>query len=183
MEQRFQTWWKYVIAFAIGSGLTFAGFAGVNDLERGPLAPAAGAVALNSIDLNFIYLNGSPAIFGSSPQQGCQNCPMMLVGGTYPTFWIRANSTTVDVPIAFWINISSPIPFGVFACGYNGPVPPVGWPHCPYATTWLSGESIVEVGGLSLGVSLTIAVPDPAPAFPSGFDMQATITVWTSPPG
>ena len=170
------------LAFAVGAGVALAcvystGAFAQTRQSSGVRTLPAGNLTLASIDLSFIYLNGTPQIFGTEHQEGCGNCPVTAAGGSSLTIWIRALSASLNNSLGYWLNISSPIPFRAPECGYTGSTPPSGWPLCPLTTSFNFSETFIPSGALDIGVPITFVIPNPAPDYPQGFHAAAAITV------
>lgn len=165
-----------VVGIVVAASLTTSAYLSV--------AAPPGSVALKGVALNISYSPGSRQIWGPSEQDAClqsfppgwpppppgPNCPRNLSGGVTYSFTIFEVWPPLNISVVY-INasLSSPIPFQTFFCGYSSPLPPAVYREN------LSDFSIAGGEGCGWGVVLT--VPNPAPAFPTGFWMNATMTV------
>lgn len=170
-----------VVGIAVGVSAIFVAGA------LAPPGPAPGTVVLDTVQVDYTYLNGTPQIFGTNQQELCSLCPLTLTAGTTTTIGtllvqdFPAYNTTI-----FWFNATAPIPFEEWSCSYSG-ARPVSWPPtgCPFTTDWHEAPYMVETGAgiVSATYPLTLAVPNPAPNLPGGFDVQLVFAVEMIPTG
>jgi len=177
----------YAGAVAIG---VVIGLSSVIIANGGPLlisTSSPGYIIFFGAQIDIFYANGTPPIFGPNEQLGCPSCPMNLSGGTVITipkilqFEFPAYTTTT-----IFMNVTSPIPFEEWQCFWSGISRPAGWPPfgCPFTTSYseLPGVLINELSGtVTETFPLTLAIPDPAPAIPGGFELQIGLHVIEAP--
>ena len=177
---------SHVVVCLVGILVGLSVFYVANGFTVPKASTPPGTVVLDTVQVDYFYLNGTPQIFGPNQQEVCPYCPLTLTGGTTFTIGtlltqlLPANTTTT-----IWLNATSPIPFEEWSCSWTGPSRPAGWPPtgCPFTTDWHQPPFGYEVGlgGASISYPLTLAIPDPAPSLPGGFDIQLVFTVETSP--
>ncbi|HYB79888.1 MAG TPA: hypothetical protein VEG66_09070 [Thermoplasmata archaeon] len=175
----------YALAVAVGVGI---GLSAVIIANGGPLlipTTSPGYIIFWGVQIDIFYQKGTPPIFGPNEQQGCPSCPLNLSGGT--TITIPKILTMVfppDTATSYFLNVTSPIPFEEWGCFWSG-TRPAGWPAygCPFTTSYSqSGGVGNELGSNFIETwPLTLAVPNPAPNLPGGFELQIGLNVTETP--
>lgn len=180
---------RYAGAVAIG---VVIGLSSVIIANGGPLlAPPSGSIGyifFYGVQIDIFYEGGMPHSFGPNEQQSCLNCPLNLSGGTTITLQnILRLAFPPDTTTTYFFNVTSPIPFEEWQCFWSGTSRPAGWPPygCPFTTSLESDQPSMDINDLNSTVTmiypLTLAVPNPAPDLPGGFEVQIAITAWESP--